>query len=65
LVVKVIKWQRLTGGLAQAGQWLARKFVRLWKFITRPSVSESPACRQAAGTLCVMRADSDIKYEND
>jgi len=35
---------RITGGLAQAGQWLARKFVRIWKFIARPSGSESPAC---------------------
>jgi len=33
-----------TGGLAQAGQWLARKFVPIWKFCARPNCSESPAC---------------------
>ena len=43
------KRQQVTGGLAQAGQWLARKFVQIRKFIARPSVSESSACRQAAG----------------
>jgi len=39
----------LTGGLAQAGQWLARKFVRIWKFIARPNGSESPACAKPLG----------------
>jgi hypothetical protein len=39
----------LTGGLAQAGQWLARKFVRIWKFIARPSGSGSPACAKPLG----------------
>ena len=43
------KYLHLTGGLAQAGQWLARKFVRIWKFIARPSVSESPACAKPLG----------------
>ena len=28
--------QRLTGGLAQAGQWLARKFVQILE-VLRPS----------------------------
>jgi len=28
--------------LAQAGQWLARKFVLIWKFCARPSGSEAP-----------------------
>lgn len=40
------------GGLAQAGAQLARKFVRFRKFCTRANGSETPACRQAAGTLC-------------
>ena len=31
-------------GLAQAGQWLARKFVQIWKFCARPSGSGSSAC---------------------
>jgi len=44
-----MKRQQVTGGLAQAGQWLARKFVRIWKFIARPSVSESPACAKPLG----------------
>jgi len=35
--------------LAQAGQWLARKFVRIWKFIARPNGSESPACAKPLG----------------
>ena len=43
------KAERLTGGLAQAGQWLARKFVRIWKFIARPSGSGSPACAKPLG----------------
>jgi hypothetical protein len=34
----------LTSSLAQAGQWLARKFVRIWKFCARPNGSGSPAC---------------------
>jgi len=38
------KAQQATGGLAQAGQWLARKFVQIWKFCARPNGSESPAC---------------------
>jgi hypothetical protein len=29
--------------LAQAGQWLARKFVVIWKFVARPNGSGSPA----------------------
>jgi hypothetical protein len=33
--------QRATGGLAQAGQCLARKFVQIWKFCARPNVSET------------------------
>ena len=37
-----IKGDRLTCGLAQAGQWLARKFVRIWKFCARPNGSEAP-----------------------
>jgi len=32
--------------------------VRIWKFCARPSVGESPACRQAAGTLPASTADS-------
>jgi len=39
----------LTGGLAQAGQWIARKFVRIWKFCARPNGSESPACAKPQG----------------
>jgi hypothetical protein len=38
-----------TGGLAQAGQWLARKFVRIWKFCARPNDSVSPACAKPLG----------------
>ena len=41
--------QPITGGLAQAGRWLARKFVVIWKFIARPSVSGSPACPKPLG----------------
>jgi len=43
------KRQQITGGLAQAGQWLARKFVQIWKFCTRPNGSESPACAKPLG----------------
>jgi hypothetical protein len=38
-----------TGGLAQAGQWLARKFVQICKFIACPSVSGSPAYAKPLG----------------
>jgi len=38
-----------TGGLAQAGQWLARKFVQIWKFCARPNGSGSPACAKPLG----------------
>jgi hypothetical protein len=38
----------ITGGLAQAGQWLARKLVVIWKFRSHPNGSGSPALRQAA-----------------
>ena len=38
------------GGLA-SGAVTRPKFVGIWKFIARASVGESPACRQAAGTL--------------
>jgi len=41
--------RHITGGLAQAGQWLARKFVQIWKFIARPNGSESPACAKPLG----------------
>ena len=41
--------QQVTGGLAQAGQWLARKFVRIWKFIARANGSGSPACAKPLG----------------
>jgi len=41
--------QHTTGGLAQAGQWLARKFVQIWKFFARPNVSGSPACAKPLG----------------
>jgi hypothetical protein len=34
--------RHITGGLAQAGQWLARKFVVIWKFIARPTAVEAP-----------------------
>jgi len=34
----------VTGGLAQSGQWLARKFVQIWKFCARPNGSGSPVC---------------------
>jgi hypothetical protein len=35
--------------LAQAGQWLARKFVQIFKFCARPNGSESPACAKPLG----------------
>jgi len=40
---------RITGGLAQAGQWLARKFVQIWKSCARPNGSVSPACAKPLG----------------
>ena len=55
--------ERLTGGLAQAGQWLARKFVRIWKFIARSSVSESPAFAKPLG--CCMQTDEMCREKND
>jgi len=39
----------LTGGLAQAGQWLARKFVQICKSCARPNGSGSPACAKPLG----------------
>ena len=45
------------GGLAQAGQWLARKFVQIWKFIARPNGSGSPARAKPLGR-CASAADS-------
>jgi len=51
-IMNKIEWQmgdRLTGGLAQAGRWLARKFVRVWKFIARPNGRGSPACAKPLG----------------
>jgi len=52
------KWQtnrrqkrlHTTGGLAQSGQWLARKFVQIWKFCARPNGSESPCVTQVSVT---------------
>jgi len=46
----------LTGGLAQAGQWLARKYVQIWKFCARPNGSESPACAKPLGRYLQARA---------
>ena len=40
---------QVTSGLAQAGHWLARKFVQFWKFIARPNSSGSPACAKPLG----------------
>jgi len=34
----------VTGGLVQAGVWLARKLVRICKFCARPSGGVTPAC---------------------
>ena len=45
----VLKKRHTTGGLAQAGQWLARKFVQIWKFCARPNGSESPAFAKPLG----------------
>jgi len=39
----------LTGGLAQAGQYLARKFVLILKFCARANGSVSPACAKPLG----------------
>ena len=52
--------ERLTGGLAQAGQYLARKFVRIWKFIARPNGSGSPACAKPLGRY-VQAGDSAVE----
>jgi hypothetical protein len=38
------KCLRTTGGLAQAGAWLARKFVRIFNLCARANGSETPAC---------------------
>jgi hypothetical protein len=56
---KTIEYNALpiTSGLAQAGAWLARKFVRICKFFARPSGSESPACAKPPGR-CAKYADS-------
>ena len=51
----------LTGGLAQARQWLARKFVRIWKFVARPNRSGIPRLRQAAGTLAASVGRQRVK----
>jgi hypothetical protein len=37
------KCQHITSGLAQAGVWLARKFVRIFNICARASGSETPA----------------------
>ena len=58
----VNKCQRVTGGLAQAGQWLARKFVRICKFIARPNGSGSPAFAKPLGR-CTQAGDSAV--DND
>ena len=47
--------QPITGGLAQAGQWLARKFVQIWKFCARPNGSVSPACAKPLDVICKRR----------
>ena len=57
-----IKKLPTTGGLAQAGQWLARKFVRIWKFCARPNGSESPACAKPLGRY--MQAGDDSAADN-
>jgi hypothetical protein len=35
--------RRTTSGLAQAGVWLARQFVRIFNICARPNGSETPA----------------------
>jgi hypothetical protein len=57
--------ERLTGGLAQAGQWLARKFVRIWKFIARPSGSGSPACAKPLGRWLQCRESASRIRQRD
>ena len=52
----ILNTLHITGGLAQAGHYLARKFVQIWKFIARPSGSGSPACAKPLGR-CVQFAD--------
>jgi hypothetical protein len=37
------KTLHITGGLAQAGVWLARKFVRIFNICARANGSETPA----------------------
>jgi len=46
-----------TGGLAQAGQWLVRKFVQNWKFCARPNSSGSTTCTKPLGR-CVQANES-------
>jgi len=48
--------------LAQAGQWLARKFVGIWKFCARPSGSVSPACAKPLGRWA-QAGDSTVDNE--
>jgi len=53
-------------GLAQAGQWLARKFVQIWKFIARPNGSGSPACAKPLLVVCHFGGqDSEVNLINN
>ena len=46
--------ERTTGGLAQAGQWLARKFLQIWKYCARPNGSEAPPSPSRFDVICNM-----------
>jgi len=62
--IKEEKWQRTTGSFAQAGCCLVGHFAGFWKFTPRPSLTDTPACRQAAktlGTTADSTADNEIK----
>ena len=58
----------LTGGLAQAGQWLARKLVQIFKFCARPSGRGSHACAKPLGRYLqaaeVRSADKEVENEH-
>jgi hypothetical protein len=52
--------QPITSGLAQAGAWLARKFVRIFNICARANDSETPAFAKPPGR-CVQCHESVVE----
>jgi len=45
----------------KAGRCLAGHFAGFWKFASRPSLTDTPACRQAANYLLFWDSDTAQK----